>query len=135
MSQPEKLASQGSKPIINDEEDPDVSEPGIESDLESLIGDDEIPAHANPEEEDHIHEMIREQLGGMAIRKRRHDDVDQKFDNPPILDPRKSSRDASTSDLNLVVEALTPSRGIKLVKNGDFDEEGRSKRVRSGTGR
>ena len=131
--QREKLASQTSKPINDEEADTDVSEPGTESDLESLIGDEKIPTDPNPEEESHTHESLREQLGGIEIRKRRHDEVDQKLDSRSTLDQLKSSKDAPTRDLNLVVEALTASREMKLVKKEDDEEEGRGKRVKSGT--
>ena len=130
----EKLASETSKPVIDDELDADVSETGTESDLESLIGDDEIPTHPNPEEDDYTHESLREQLRGIEIRKRRHDEVNQEFDNRSASELLTPSRDASTREPNLVVQALTPARGMQLVKKEDEEEERRGKRVKSGTG-
>lgn len=130
----EKLASQTSKPINDDEADMDVSEPNTGSDLESLIGDDDIPTHPNPEEEDCSYELLRERLEVFGMRKGRHDEVDQKLDRRSTSDQLKLSRDASTRELNLVVEALNPTPGMNLVKyEHDEEEETRRKRVRSGT--
>ena len=131
-NQLEKLASQTSKPITDDEADADVSEPETESDLESLTGDDKIPTDPNPDEEDESHEILREQLGGIDIRKRRHDEVDQKLKRRTVVD-RVALLGVAARELQATQEALSWALGVEVVKNEDDDEETRSKRIKSET--
>ena len=131
-NQLEKLASQTSKPIYDDEADADVSEPGTESDLESLIGDEQIPTDPNPDEADEDHESLREQLGGIAIRKRRHDELDQKLERRTVVD-RVASLAVAARGLKAHQEALYRALGAKVVKNEDDEEETHSKRIKSET--
>ena len=115
--QPGKFISRTFKPINDDEADGDVSEPGTESDLESLIGDETIPTDPNPDEAEESHEKLREQLKGIEIRKRVHDEVDEKL--------------VRAEEARAKVEALKQVWGLKIVKNEDDDEEARSKRIKS----
>lgn len=118
----ENLASQTSRTTIHDEADMDLSEPETESDLESLNGDDKIPTNPNPEEEDEHHRDLREQLGQIEIRKRRHNEVDQKLDS------------RSTSDQHASLREVARRHGMNIAKTEDDDEEeAPNKRIRSGT--
>lgn len=131
-NQLEKLASQTSKPITDDEADADVSEPDTESDLESLTGDDKIPTDPNTDEEDESHESLRERLGGIEIRKRTHDEVDQKLERRTVVD-RVASLGVASRELQATQEPLSRALGVEVVKNEDDDEETRSKRIKSET--
>ena len=115
--QPGKFISRTFKPVNDDEADGDVSEPGTESDLESLIGDETISIDPNPDEADESHETLREQLRGIEIRKRGNDEVDQKL--------------VRGEEARARVEALKQAWGLKVVKNEDDEEETRSKRIKS----
>ena len=127
-NQLEKLASQTSKPIYDDEADADVSEPGTESDLETLIGDEQIPTDPNPDVADENHEILREQLGGIAIRKRRHDELERRT----VVD-RVASLAVAARGLKAHQEALNRAFGAEVVKKEDDEEETRSKRIKSET--
>ena len=131
-NQLEKLASQISKSINDDEADADVSEPNTESDLESLTGDEKILTDPNPDEEDESHERLREQLGGLEIRKRRHDEVDQKLERRTAADGFGSLL-VKAEELKPTIEALDRALGVKAVKNEDDDEETRSKKIKTET--
>ena len=129
----EKLASQTTKAIIDDEADEETSEPNTESDLESLLGDDEIPTNQNPDEEDENHRDLREQLGQIQIRKRRRDEVHQELDVRLLSDEYASLRGVARQ-VEAAAEAQSPTHGMNFVKNEDDDEEeAPSKRIRSGT--
>ena len=123
-----KPASQTFKPVNDDEADGDVSEPNTELDLESLTGDDTILTDPNPDEADESHERLRKQLGGIDIRKRRHDEVDQKLERRTAVDQRTAAREVKAS-----AEASERLLGAKVVKNEDDDVEARSKRIKSET--
>ena len=115
--QPGKFISRTFKPINNDEADGDVSEPGTESDLESLIEDETISPDPNPDEADEGHETLREQLKGIQIRKRGHDEVDEKL--------------VRVEEARARVEELKQVWGLKVVKTEDDDGKIPSKRIKS----
>ena len=115
--QPGKFISRTFKPVNDDEADGDVSEPNTESDLESLIGDETISTDPNPDEADESHENLREQLRGIEIRKRGHDEVDQNL--------------VRAEEARARVEALKRVWGLKAVKDEDDEEDTRSKRIKS----
>ena len=115
--QPGKFVSRTFKPINDDEADGDVSEPGTESDLESLIADETISTDPNPDEADESHSSLREQLRRIEIRKRGHDEVDEKV--------------VRAEEARARVEALKQVWGLKVVKAEDDDEELPSKRIKS----
>ena len=111
----------------------DVSEPDTESDLESIVGDDEIPTNPNPDEEDEDDRKLRERLGQIEIIKRRLDEMEQTFDSRAGSDGYASLTEVARQ-VEAKAEALGLTHGIGSVKNEvDAEGEARSKRTRSGT--
>ena len=125
-NQREKLASQTSKLIDDDEADADTSEPNSESDLESLTGDDKIPTDPNPDEEDESHESLREQLEGIATRKRRHNELERR-----TVVARVASLAIAARGLKAPEETLNRALVAKAVKNEDDGEGNHSKKIKS----
>ena len=119
-NQVENFASKHSKTINNGEADVDVSEPDTESDLDSIVGDDEIPTNPNPDEEDENHRKLRERLGQIAIISR-------------VASDGYASSTEVARQVGAKAEALGLAHGIGSVKNEiDAEGEARSKRARSG---
>ena len=76
--------------------------------------------------------MLRKQLGGIEIRKRRHDEVDPKLARGIIVD-RLVSLGFTTRELEATGRPLERAPGVKVVKNEDDEEKARRKRIKNET--